>query len=81
MIFREKCFSCYILLADHISLIAFTSLDLGQYVYCNYIAAYYFSVCDVINVEINLIFLIKLFFYVTQKQRQKFKYSENEKKF
>ena len=81
MIFREKFFSCYILLADHISLIAFTSLDLGQYVYCNYIAAYYFSVCDVINVEINLIFLIKLFFYVTQKQRQKFKYSENEKNF
>ena len=37
--------------------------------------------CDVINFGINLIFLIKLFFYMTKKSRQKFKYFENEKSF
>ena len=31
------------------------------------------------NFEINLIFLLRLFFYVTKKSRQKFKYLENEK--
>ena len=36
---------------------------------------------DVINLEINLIFLIKLFCYMTKKSRQKFKYLENEKSF
>ena len=35
---------------------------------------------DLINFEIDLIFLIKSFFYVTKKSRQKFKYFENEKK-
>ena len=34
--------------------------------------------CDVINFEINLIFLIKPFLYMTKKSRQKFKYLENE---
>ena len=29
----SKCLSCYILLTDQISLIAFTSPDIGQYVY------------------------------------------------
>ena len=33
------------------------------------------------NSEINLIFLIKLFFYMTKKSRQKFEYLENEKSF
>ena len=37
--------------------------------------------CDVINSEINFIFLIKPFFYVTKKSRQEFKYLENEKSF
>ena len=37
--------------------------------------------CDVINVEINLIFLIKPFCYKTEKSRQKLKYLENEKSF
>ena len=31
--------------------------------------------------EINLIFLIKPFCYMTKKSRQKFKYLENEKSF
>ena len=37
--------------------------------------------CDVINFEITLIFLIKLFFYMTKKSRQKYKYLENKKSF
>ena len=36
---------------------------------------------DVINFETNLILLVKLFFYMTKKSRQKFKYPENEKGF
>ena len=31
--------------------------------------------------ETNLIFLIKLFLYMTKKSRQKLKYFENEKSF
>ena len=38
-----------------------------------------FPGCDVINFEINPIFLAKPFFY--KKSRQKFKYLENEKNF
>ena len=37
--------------------------------------------CDVIHFEINLIFLIKPFFYMTKKSRQKLKYLENDKSF
>ena len=37
MIFQENCFLCYILLNDQIQLIAFTSRDIRQYVYCNYL--------------------------------------------
>ena len=40
-----------------------------------------FPGCDVINFEINLTFLIKLFFYITKKSRHKFKYLQNEKSF
>ena len=36
---------------------------------------------DVIKFEINIIFLIKPFFYMTKKSRQKFKDLENEKTF
>ena len=35
-------------------------------------------VCVFINFEINLIFLIKAFFYMTKKSRQKLKYLGNE---
>ena len=45
------------------------------------IAIVCFTGCDVINLEINLIFLIKPFFYMTEKLRQKFKYLENKKSF
>ena len=37
--------------------------------------------CDVIKFEINLIFFIKPFYYLTKKSRQKLKYLENEKSF
>ena len=40
-----------------------------------------FPGCDVICFVNNLIFLIKPFFYMTKKSRQKFKYLENEKGF
>ena len=40
-----------------------------------------FPSCDVKNFEINLIFLIKPFFYMTKKSKQKFKYLENERRF
>ena len=40
-----------------------------------------FPGCDVVNFEINLIFLIKAFLYKTKKSLQKFKYLENEKSF
>ena len=36
---------------------------------------------DFINFEINLIFLIMPFFYMTKKSRQKFEYLENEQSF
>ena len=52
--------------------ITFTSLDIGQYMY---------SGCDVIKFEINLTFLIKPFWYITKRSRQKLKYFENEKSF
>ena len=39
-----------------------------------------FPACDVINFEINLIFLIKPFFNMIKKSRKKIKYFENEKR-
>ena len=43
---------------------------------CTAIAS--FPGCDVINFEIDLIFLIKPFFYMNKKSRQKFKHLENK---
>ena len=40
-----------------------------------------YSGCDVIKFEINLIFLIKLFWDMTKKSRQKLKYLKNETSF
>ena len=37
--------------------------------------------CDVIDFEINLIFLTKPFSYMTKKSRHKLKYLQNEKSF
>ena len=45
------------------------------------IANVYWSGCDVTDFEVNLIVLIKRFFYMTKRLRQKFKYLENEKSF
>ena len=39
------------------------------------------QICEVINCEMNLSFLIKTFFYVTKKSEQKCKYPKNEKSF
>ena len=38
-----------------------------------------FPGCDVINLKINLIFLVKPFLYMTEKSRKKSKYLENKK--
>ena len=54
-------------------LIAFTSRDIGQYVYYNCLL----TGCDVMK----SIFLIKPFNYMTKKSRRKLKYLENEKRF
>ena len=46
-----------------------------------YITIVSFPSRDIVNFENNLIFLINLFFYMTKKSWQKFKYLENEKSF
>ena len=79
MIFQEKCFSYYILLTDQISLSDY--LYFLKYWAMSVLRLFCFPGCDVINFEINLIFLIKPFFYVTIKSRQRFTYLENEKSF
>ena len=45
-----------------------------------FIAIACFPGCDFINLEINLIFLIKQFFYMTKLSRQKLKYLEDKQK-
>ena len=57
--FQEKCFVCYILLTDQISLPdCLYLLIYCQYVCCNCLL----TVCDIMAFEMNLIFLIKSFF-------------------
>ena len=46
-----------------------------------YIVIVCFQSCDVINFEINPIFLIKPFSYLAKNSRQKCKYVENKKSF
>ena len=46
-----------------------------------YIAIVCYPGCDVIKFEINPVFLIKPFFYMTEKSKQTFKYLEDEKSF
>ena len=74
MIFKEKCFSCYIFLSDQVS---FTCWDIGQYVNCNYLL----TRLRRHQCWNNLIVLIKSFLYMTKKSREKFNYLENEKSF
>ena len=79
MIFQEKYFSCYILLSDQISLsdrLLFVEILINI---C--IALVCEPSCDVTNFEINLIFLIKPFFYITKKSRRKLKYLDKAKRF
>ena len=45
------------------------------------IAIVFFPCCDVINFEINFIFLINSFLHMTKKSRQNFRYLEKEKSF
>ena len=60
MIFQENYFSFYILeMTKFICLIAFTSGDIEEYLYCNLFVSQ--LVGDVVNSEISLSFLIKLF--------------------
>ena len=73
-VFREKCFSCYILSTDQISL--FGCLYFLRYWAMCVIAIVCFPGCDVINFGINLIFPIKAFLYLT-----KFTYLENKNSF
>ena len=53
------------------------SWDIRQYVYCNCLLSMLWRV----RFEINLAFLIKSFFHMIKKSRQKFKYLESEKGF
>ena len=72
MVFQENFFSWSILFTS-----AFTSEILGNI----WIPIICFLRCHAINFETNLIFLIKPFFYMTEKSRQTFKYLKNEKIF
>ena len=66
--FSKKCFSCYILLTDQISLPDFF---LRLEIFDNMcIAIVCFPGCEVINFEINFTFLIKSFYWMTKKSRQ-----------
>ena len=49
--------------------------------YSIYLSIVCFPGCNFKNFEINIIFLIKPFFYMTQKSRQEFQYLENRKSF
>ena len=64
MNFQKKCFSCYIILTDKILL-----PDCLYFLSNMCIAVACFPDCGVINFEVNLIFLIKRFFYMTKKTR------------
>ena len=79
MIFQEKYF-CYILLTKLTDFIVWLPLLLeipGN----TYIVIVYFLICDVINLIINPIFLIKPFSYMTKKLEQNLKCLKKEKSF
>ena len=76
MIFQENFFSYYILLTDQISLSDYLE-TMGNM--C--IATVCFPGCDAISFEINIIVLIKPFWYMNINSRDKFKFLENEKSF
>ena len=74
MILEEKCFSCYVLTTVQISLS-------GCIYFLGYWAFIIFHNFSFIIFEINLIFLIKPFLYMTKLLRKKFEYLENKKSF
>ena len=65
MIFEQKCFSCYILLNDQISLSDYFYLQ--RYWAICALQFFVSQVCDVKNFEINFVFLMKPFLYMTKK--------------
>ena len=75
MIFQEKCFLFYILLTYQISLSDCLNF-LRYWAIC--IAIVCSPGCEVGNFEIDFIFLIKSFFYMTKKSMLKIKYLVNE---
>ena len=76
--FSRKYFSCCILLADEISL-PDCFYFLRYWAICVW-QLFFFPDCYVITFKTNLSLLIKPFFYLTKRPRQKFKYLENEKR-
>ena len=64
MIFQKKCFSCYIILTDQI--LSFDCVYLMRYWTMYVFHLFANQVCDYKNFEINLIFLIKPFLYMTK---------------
>ena len=77
MIFQEKYFSCYILLADQMVCSSLLLEILDNM--C--IVIIWCPVSNVINFENNNSFHIKPFLYTTKKSGQKCKYLKNEKSF
>ena len=66
--FQEKCFSCYILLTDQISLS--DSLYFLRYWTISVLQLFAVNLKFEIKSEINLIFLIKPFSYMSKKSRK-----------
>ena len=73
--FKILCIFLWIL-TDQISMS--DCLSFLQYLYCNCLFPRFTSFG---NFGINLLFLIRLFFYMTEKPKQKFEYLKNEKSF
>ena len=76
MISQEKSFSCYILLTDPI-LLSDCLYFFRYWAIC--VLQMFVSQADIIKFEINLIFILKPFRYMSKKSRQKLKHLENEK--
>ena len=64
-------------LLDCFYFLRYWTIGIVYRLYC--IIYVYYTRCNVINFEINLIFLIKLFFCMNKKSRQKLKYFEDKK--
>ena len=78
---KNVCHVIFYYLTKFNCLIAFTSGWLWDEGHNLCIAIVCFPGCDVINFEINFIFLNKPFSFLTKRSSQKFKYLENENSF